>query len=206
MPGPMSKDEVLILADASSFSRFPRMKYSPIPPRSKHQHTNSSDPAAVQYAGNVLAKLPNFFASRETVLFMDTPPSPGGGQVPANQSLLLTARANETVLYRLRQAGGPASTGRRRRWEQRIQRVSGEFGPIRELCGWKQAATLSAILEQIDQLKIAVFRYAVAKDKSHYEAEFCCGAANSGGLRSSVSRPITARISRSTPIREQSFG
>ncbi len=183
MPGPMSKDEVLILADASSFSPLPADEILSDPtPEADQQHAMID--AAVQYAGNVLAKLPNFFASRETVLFMDTPPSPGGGQVPANQSLLLTARANETVLYRGGKQVVQGADGKEKTLGAANSGliVSGEFGPILAtvFADAKQGELAWSHWEQIDQLKIAVFRYAVAKDKSHYEAEFCCVAANSG--------------------------
>jgi len=183
MPGPMSKDEVLVLADASSFSPLPADEELSDPaPDADQQHIMID--AAVQYASQVLAKLPNFFASRETILFMDTPPRPGDGAVPANQSLLLIAKANETVLYRGGKQVVEAADGKENKLGAANAGliVSGEFGPILAtvFADAKQGELVWSHWEQIDQLKIAVFRYSVAKDKSHYEAQFCCVTANSG--------------------------
>lgn len=183
MPGPLSKGELLVLADASAFAPLPADEVLvDAVPDTEVQHAMIG--AAVRDAGQVLAKMPNFFATRETLLFMDTPARSGAQSVPADQQLLIASKSSETVFYRegkqvleaADEKAGKANvpgTG---------LLVSGEFGPIlgTVLTDARQGQLVWGHWEQIGPLKAAVFRYAVVKEKSHYEAQFCCVAANGG--------------------------
>lgn len=183
LPGPLAKGSLDVLADASAFLPLPadEILSEPAPdPGAQHAMLN----AAIQYASQTLTRLPNFFATRETILFMDAPPQPETRTVPADQHLLFADRSSATVLYRQgkevldtddqkgKKSGAPGSG----------LMVSGEFGPIlgTVLSDAQHGQLAWSHWEQIDQTKVAVFRYSVPKEKSHYEAEFCCVLMSSG--------------------------
>lgn len=183
LPGANSQSALVALADASAFLR---------PPAAEIPETGAPDSAAqsqmlslaVDYAAKALSRLPNFFATRETTLFMDAPVSKSYGALAIYQSLQPAARTSATVLYRdgkqVVDASGPADKKSDSKEVGLI--TSGEFGPI-----------LGTLLSDAAQGKLAwshwegdaagpeaVFAYAVAKEKSHYEAKFCCVRMNAG--------------------------
>jgi hypothetical protein len=192
MPGPIAKGTLLVLADASAFLPLPvdEILSEPAPDPDTQRALLA---AAVQYASQILSRLPNFFATRETILFMDAPPNPQTRSVPADQSLLFVASSDDTVLYR----GGKQVVETADNKSNKSSAsgsglmVSGEFGPILAavLADAHHGELIWSRWEQIDQTKAAVFRYSVSKDKSHYEAEFCC--VTLGGDRS-VFKRLTA--------------
>jgi hypothetical protein len=183
LPGPRAKGALLILADASAFLPLPADETLSDPTPDPVVLRALID-SATQYASQTLSKLPNFFATRQTILFMDAPPKPQTRSVPADQWLLFAARSNATVLYR---EGKQVVESEDRRGKKSDEPgsglvVSGEFGPIlgTVLADAQHGELTWSHWEQIDQTKAAVFRYSVSKDKSHYEAGFCCVAMSSG--------------------------
>ncbi len=113
---------------------------------------------------------------------MDAPQAPGSGIVPADQAMLFAARSNATVLYREGKevVAAEVEKGKTQAAEGLI--TSGEFGPIlgTALADARSGELTFSHWELIEKTKAAVFHYTVAKPKSHYEAKFCCVAANGG--------------------------
>jgi hypothetical protein len=177
LPGTKSQAAVVALADASTFLRPPAAEIPDAPAPDPTAQRQMLD-LAVDYAAKALSKLPNFFATRETTLFMDSPVRAAFATLALFQSLQPVARSSATVLYRngkqVVDAGG--STDRKSDSQEVGLVTSGEFGPI-----------LGTLLSDAAQGKLAwshwergaggpraVFSYSVAKEKSHYEAKFCC--------------------------------
>ena len=191
LPGPLAKGELLVLADASAFFPLPSDEVLSDPaPDAEAQHSLLN--AATQYATQTLSKLPNFFATRETILFMDAPQAPGSGVVPADQSMLFAARTNATVLYREGKevVDAQGEKGKKTDASPAGLVTSGVFGPILAtvLADAHNGELSWSHWEQIENTKAAVFRYVVTKPKSHYEAVFCCVAMSSSR---SVFRQLT---------------
>jgi hypothetical protein len=185
LPGVKTKMALVALADASAFLRPPAAEIPTAPepdPVAQRQMLDQS----VDYASKTLSRLPNFFATRETTLFMDVGVKTEYSTLAVFQSLQPTARSNTTVLYRDGKQvvdAGESKDGKSNLREAGLV-TSGEFGPI-----------LGTVLSDAAQGKLAwshwelgatgpeaVFDYAVAKEKSHYEAKFCC-VRMSGGMK-----------------------
>jgi hypothetical protein len=183
LPGPKARGSLLILADAAAFLPLPEdeMPATPAPdPEAQHQMLD----AAARYASEALAKMPNFFATRVTTLFMDVPPKPGAMTVPAQQVMQFAVRSSATVLYRngkeVVETG--AAKGKKPDGTGIGLITSGEFGPIlgTVLADARQGQLAWNHWEQGEGRQAAVFRYAVPKDKSHYVGKFCCVSLGGG--------------------------
>jgi hypothetical protein len=184
LPGPRAQNALLVVADISAFLRPPADELPAAPAPDAELQKKMLD-AAVAYAAQALSKLPNFFATQQTTLFTDAPGRPGDETVPADQELQYTATSSATVLYRDRKQVvevDPATNGKKTEATPTGLVTSGEFGPILEtLLTDARAGELSwSRWEMEGGLQRAVFHYKVAKQQSHYEAEFCCVAINSG--------------------------
>jgi hypothetical protein len=181
MPGPKARAALLILVDASSFSPLSVDEGISEPaPDAGEQHAMLD--ASGLYVAQSLSRLPNFFATRETVLFMDAPQAPGSGIVPAEQAMSFAARSIATVLYRdgKEVVAAEAEKGKNKSPAGLI--TSGEFGPIlgTALADARTGELTFSHWELIEKTKAAVFHYVVTKPKSHYEAKFCCVTVNGG--------------------------
>ena len=183
MPGPMARGALMALADSSAFLRPPADEIAEsAPPDSAAQRQLLE--LTADYASQTLARMPNFFATRETTLFMDKPAGPGVIATPVDQSLEFVRKVNVTVLYR----GGkqvvqaPDKKGIDSEPRETGLVTSGEFGPILgTLLSDAREGTLTwGYWERHPGGNLAVFRYSVPKNKSHYEAKFCCVLINSG--------------------------
>ena len=183
MPGPMARGALMALADSSAFLR---------PPADEIADSAPPDPATqrqlleltADYASQTLAKMPNFFATRETTLFMDKPAGPGVIATAVAQSLEFVRKVNVTVLYRdgKQVEQTPDKQGIESQPMETGLVTSGEFGPILgTLLSDAREGTLTwGYWERRSGTNLAVFRYSVPKSKSHYEAKFCCVLINSG--------------------------
>jgi hypothetical protein len=184
VPGPVTRGSLLVLGDASVFLNLPAQDIATIAaPDTATQRQMLN--LVQQYVGQTLAQLPNFFATRETILFMDNPPRPGQASVPADDELQLAAKSQATVLYRDgKQIVEPsaASEGKRAEPESSGLVTSGEFGPMlgTVLADARQSELAWSHWEKLEDGEEAVFRYAVPKKKSHYEAKFCCVKTRAG--------------------------
>ena len=143
----------------------------------------------VDYVGKTISKLPNFFATRVTTRFEDTPRGYEKGQtvVTLYQPLHLVGRSSANVLYRDGQevVDTAAAKGRKSKSATQGLTTSGEFGPILAtvLVDAAQGTLSWSHWEQGSTGPMAVFRYAVPRGKSHYDVEFCCVPGDNNGSR-----------------------
>jgi len=176
LPDDQTRQALVALADQSQFLALPA---SEIP------STTAPDFAAQRqimhqvfaYVSKSIPQLPNMFASRVTSSFEDTPllQKPDASIVPY-KPLHFIGSSSETMHYRDGQEA--VETGAVKESRPEGLKTWGVFGPI-----------LGTVLEDAARSKLtwshwepgagaplAVFSYAVPKEKSHYKVDFCCVA------------------------------
>jgi VWFA-related protein len=178
LPGEKARQAMLVLADLSEFLA---------PPAEEIPATATPDQAAqrrmmaltVGYLGKSLPLLPNLYANRDTERF-ESRPEPSGASSAGDPEFHAAGRSSVIVLYRDGQEfvdAGALKTGKPKPPERGLT-TWGEFGPVlgtvvidaaRSELTWSHWE-LSATGPE------AVFRYAVPREKSHYDVRFCCVA------------------------------
>lgn len=182
LPGPESRRSLVVLADLSAFLD---------PPAAEIPATATPDNGAqrqimaqvVDYAEQTITKLPDFFATRDTIHFENTPPrlidtgSPAGSFAPY-QPLHPVGRSIATVLYR---DGREVVEPEGAQSENQGSAVpglatSGVFGPIlgTVLVDSVHGQMVWSHWERGAAGPLAVFRFAIPREKSHYQVEYCC--------------------------------
>jgi hypothetical protein len=135
---------------------------------------------AIQYLKSVLPKLPNFTATRETRRYREMKPVGPNGQETMLPHAPMQAVGDtfETLLYRNgEETVEPPEMARIRTGIPGADLTThGVFGPM---LGIVMADAIRNKLtwgrwEQDAENPVAVFRFAVPKEKSHYRVEFCC--------------------------------
>lgn len=188
--GGRTREALTELADASAFLDLPATEISstPAPSFEEQQQIFSR---AVDYAAKALSKLPNFYATRETTHFEDTPPretfrevrtvggsragssmSVGNGAISVSdyQPLHRTSVYSEAVRYR----DGLEVNGSRGHGGGSLEgtglTTNGEFGPILVvvLRDSVKGKLEWGHWEQGGNGSVAVFAYAVPQAESHY--------------------------------------
>ncbi len=176
--GDKSRQALQALADQAEFLALPpsELLIRPAPDFAEQRRIMS---LVVAYVSKAIPLLPNFFATRETSHFEDTPQIERHDRFNAYEPLHFVNRAETTVLYRNGRETTDAPQGAKNALRS-TEGLStwGVFGPI-----------ISNILMDAAQSKLAwghweegtpgpeaVFSYAVAKEKSHYEVNYCCVA------------------------------
>ena len=183
LPGPESRRALLILADMSAFLE---------PPASEIPATATPDLAsqqnimamAVTYTVKTISKLPDFFATRDTIFFEDTPQtSKADTSVIPYQPLHPVSRSSETVLYRnAREVVDTKASKSKKNDASHGLTTRGVFGPIlgTVLVDVGEGKLVWSHWEQGASGPLAVFHFVVAREKSHYEVSFCCVPGDSG--------------------------
>jgi VWFA-related protein len=175
LPGDRARQNLVILADKSAFlappaSDIPAM---PIPGFAEQRRVMG---LAVAYVGRTLPQLPNFFATRQTTYFEDTPLLQRATDSVAYQPLHFVRTSRETVLYRDGRETVDAGPGKKTVATNPGLTTWGVFGPIlgtvmvdaaRSKLAWSHWEKGPDGLE-------AVFSYEVPREKSHYEVNYCC--------------------------------
>lgn len=178
-PGAESKAELRILSDKSVFQPLPAEDLPQQPPPNEATQQQWIT-AASQYVSVTLAALPNFFATRNVSSFADSPAWQVNGWFHNYQPLHATGVSTSTVLFRDRHevidANVSAKPSEPSATTGGSLNTHGEFGP---LLGIVLKDALNSTLtwdrwESGQSGSIAVFHYAVPREKSHYEVEFCC--------------------------------
>jgi VWFA-related protein len=193
-PGPRSQRALMGLADRSAFLD---------PPASEIPATPAPDLAAQRgimalaatYVGNAIPQLPRFYASRTITHFEDQPGTVSDLSLGETDSLHAVRITRANVLYRDGQEvveAAPVKVQGHRTAGQGL-RTWGAFGPILGLVllDAAQNKLTFAHWEQSSGGPLAVFRYAVPKDRSHYEVRYCC-VSESYGLESHMFRQMSA--------------
>ena len=174
MPGEKSQQALLALADSSAFLE---------PPAADIPATAAPDVAAQQrmlaltvgYLARTLPLLPDMFATRETRRFENRPSSvdlaPENTVRPVDRSVV-------TVFYRNGQEfedAGASAHGKKQSPDKGLT-TWGEFGPILGIVVMDAAQSHLAWShwELGASGPLAVFRYSIPREKSHYDVRFCC--------------------------------
>jgi VWFA-related protein len=185
LPGPQSRRSLVLLADVSAFLD---------PPAAEIPATAAPDFAAqrrmmaltVDYASKTIRQLPNFFATRDTVRFEDTPQGfRADTSVIPYQPLHPVGRSTDTVLYRDGNEVVDSRAAKDKKPEALGLTTTGVFGPIlgTVLVDAAQGKLAWSHWEQGAAGPQAVFRFAVQREKSHYQVEFCCVPGDHGNYR-----------------------
>ncbi len=185
LPGPQSRRSLVLLADLSAFLD---------PPAAEIPATAAPDFAAqrrmmaltVDYVSKTIHELPNFFATRDTVRFEDTPQGfRADASVIPYQPLHPVGRSTDTVLYRDGNEVVDSRAAKGKKPEAQGLTTTGVFGPIlgTVLLDAAQSKLAWSHWEQRAAGPQAVFSFAVPRQKSHYEVEFCCVPDDNGNYR-----------------------
>ncbi len=179
-PGPRTIAALVALADESAFQDSGAAESSgePAPDFNEQERILSS---AGDYVNTVMPRLPNFFATRVTSRYEETPEhydSTGRRRI-AYQPLHWVDISKETVLYRNgREIVDPGVERQRKAHAQEAGLATrGTFGSILGAANdaiaipggmtwsrWERGAAGSE----------AVFRYAIPKEKSRFQVGYCC--------------------------------
>jgi VWFA-related protein len=184
-PGSRTRMVLIGLADSSAFLDPPADEL-PTTPRPDIKTQEQMVRRAIGYLNTTVTKLPNFFASRDTVHFEDTPAAPGNtfsappdisgrgatyfNMAPGSEPLHMISRYSVIVRYRdgaeVQDAKGKshsadATAGLTTR---------GEFGPILTmvLSDALHSKTVWQRWENGSHGPVAVFHYSVPRENSHY--------------------------------------
>jgi len=203
LPGNQSRAALTALADLSAFLDPPAAdQLAAAPPDLKAQGAMLS--SAIDYVVQTLTKLPDFYATRTTEHFQDTPAyetlstHESGGCRPSNGGCYTNARNTINVVpYEPLHSTGQTSVvvsyrdGVEMRGAQKMDRslinqpaegftTAGEFGPILSvvLDDAMHNTIAWGYWEQGAQGKVAVFRYSVPVGQSSYAVALQNGARN----------------------------
>ncbi len=175
LPGEKAYQNLLILADKSAFLDPPASETPAKPPPNFAEQRRIMG-LAVGYVTRTIPLLPNFFATRETKHFEDTPLVQRSTDSVAYQPLHFVRASSETVLYRDGHETVDAGPVKKTAAMEPGLSTWGVFGPIlgtvlvdaaRSKLAWSHWEDGSNGIE-------AVFSYEVSKEKSHYEVNYCC--------------------------------
>ncbi|MGA8673166.1 MAG: VWA domain-containing protein [Terracidiphilus sp.] len=179
LPGDQSKKAMQALADQSLFLDPPPSDVSakPAPDFAEQRRIMG---LVVAYVRDAIPRLPNFFATRDTTSFEDSPQLQTPESYIPYAPLHFINRSQVTMLYRAGREVEDAGASRNKKSAPSPQGLTtwGVFGPI-----------LSTVLLDAAQSKLAwshweqgpagleaIFSYAVPREKSHYEVNYCCVA------------------------------
>lgn len=168
-PGARSHEELMKLADMSAFLDLPASDVVPDPrPDVKTQLSILS--LAVHYVADTMPRLPDFYATRITTHFEDTPSLPISSVEGAAVVLRPAGAFTRIVTYRDGKEIPYENVGRQKQESPLVLTTFGEFGPILivvvgdalhgkvKWSGWEQGAGGP----------VAVFSYAVPQSDSHF--------------------------------------
>ena len=187
LPGTESRQSLVLLADVAAFLDPPAAEI-PATPAPDFAAQRRMIALTVDYASKTLHQLPNFFATRDTVRFEDTPQGfrADTSEIPY-QPLHPVGRSTDTVLYRdgNEVVDSRAAKGNKNQPATQGLITTGVFGPVLAtvLVDAAQGKLAWSHWEQGAAGPLAVFRFAVPREKSHYEVEFCCVTADNGSYR-----------------------
>ena len=174
LPGEKSRQALLALADSSSFLEPPA---SDIPATAAPNLAEQRRMLAltVGYLGKTLPLLPDLFATRDTQRF-ESRAAPA--DIADESPLRPMDHSAVTVFYREGQEFVDTSAlahGKKQSPDKGLT-TWGEFGPILGIVVMDAARSQLAWShwELGPSGALAVFRYSVPKEKSHYDVRFCC--------------------------------
>jgi hypothetical protein len=175
LPGDKSRQALLVLSDTSAFHDLPPAEIPQLASPDRDTQGKILN-RTMDYIRQTLPRLPNFIVTRNTARFENLKVSGFSGSVVVveNQPFHFTTTTKETVTYRNGEEAVVAST--KRPEHQRGLYNWGVFGPMLQIVvtdiftgkmGWRH-------WEQGRKGMLAVFRYSVPQDRSHYGIKYCC--------------------------------
>jgi VWFA-related protein len=175
--GKKSRLALVVLADASTFMSPPEDE---IPAGATPDGAEQEQMLlkTVDYLKATIPKLPDLFARQVTVRYQETPGFREGQTNVEFQPLHVIDTLKATVHYRAGlEVADPESNGWKQKWNSPQLITYGTFGPV--LAGVTQAIAEHGQLtwshwEHGEGGKVAVFRYTVPAEKSHYVVALCC--------------------------------
>ncbi len=180
LPGDKARQALIVLADASAFLDRPAVETS-VTDRPDLAAQRKILALAVNYLVQALPKLPSFFATRNLSRFEDVSQIRVGtrAMLYTDARFRLIDSSSARVLYRAgREVVAPAGEAPNESPQPAPMGLAtwGVFGPLLGTVmkdalggkvfwsGWEQGSSGS----------VAVFRYEVPEEKSHYQVGFCC--------------------------------
>jgi hypothetical protein len=186
LPGKRSQESLMRLADMSAFLPIAASDVED-KPAPTIQEMNEIFGRAVQFVKEMYPRLPNFFATRDAVQFMENKPvnSNGEERMAIYDRLHPIGSTNEIMLYRDRKEVVENVPGKQKR------HVTGEggglvtrglFGPIigMLLNDASHGSVRWVRWERSKDGPLAIYGFTVSQERSHYEVEFCCFPSFSG--------------------------
>jgi VWFA-related protein len=183
--GAKARQALVSLADASAFLDPPASEISADPPPDTHVQQRLAS-LALEYLNKTLPDLPNFYATRTVVNYLETPAFEKGDAKIMYQPLHIAETDKDTVFYRNGYEAGESNTGEKKKRKQNEPYLVtyGTFGPLlREALdaifhdpgslSWKR-------WERRADKPIAVFAYSVPEEESSDQIGFCCSPDGDG--------------------------
>jgi VWFA-related protein len=177
--GRKARQALVALADASAFLDPPAGEIpADAPP--DHNARQRMTSLALEYLNKALPNLPNFYATRTTVHYQETPPFEKGDASISYQPLHIANTVKDTVLYRNGYEIEESDTGRKkkRKMDEPYLVTYGTFGPL--LRGAIDAIVVAPgglswkRWEEGAGKPLAVFGYVIPMEKSSYDTGGCC--------------------------------
>ena len=175
LPGEKSRQALLVLADTSAFQNLPAAEIPKLATPNRETQSKIIN-KTTDYIRETLSRLPNFIVSRNTARFENLKVDYIGGAVAVveDQPFHFTNTIKETVTYRNGEETVVSSPNHPE--HQRGLYNRGVFGPLLQIVvtdiysgkmGWGH-------WELGRNGTMAVFRYSVPQDRSHYNVKYCC--------------------------------
>ena len=194
VPGERSQRALYGLADRSAFLEPPAADV-PVTTEPSVDEQRKIMGLAATYVSKTIPQLPRFFATRTTTHFKTASGSATDPSSLEANSLDAIRITRAKIMYRDGEEvvePGPVKVDKTRTPTEGLK-TWGAFGPILGLVLVDAAQNKLAWShwEQGPDGNIAVFRYSVTKDKSHYEVRYCC-VASAFGLESNSFQQMSA--------------
>jgi VWFA-related protein len=169
LPGPASRQTLLVLADASAFLEPPTGELPAMPPPTLATQRQIIARSA-DFARKTISKLPDFYATRDTLRFEN---APAPAREPQPMHSVDTSR--DTILYRDGREVVSLSAAERKHYGLATPglETNGVFGPMlgSVLTDAAQGKLAWSHWEKGPQGPLAVFSYKIPQAKSHYRVE-----------------------------------
>ncbi len=164
-----------LLSDQSAFLDPPASELPATEPPDANEQTRMLV-AARGWVVTTVPKLPNFFATRTTHRFDDSPQVINQGGWPVRAGLHPVGSISRTVTFRDGKEVADADTTKSSAAQELGLHTWGEFGPELSVILADLANGSSSFLhwEKLPTGLVAVYRYAVPPASSHYAVHYCC--------------------------------
>ncbi len=179
-PGILTRQELTVLCDTASFLDPPPSDLPTIAAPDIAAQRNMLS-LTVLYVVKTIPQLPNFLANRVTQRFDDSPQTPATGSWPIRSGIHALGTSAIPIAYRDgRETDDPNRAGEASAARQGTSGLVswGEFGPVlaTTLADAARGTLTWGHWEKSQSGLIAVFRYSVNSDNSHYQVDYCCEA------------------------------